>query len=324
MSQGACKIAQSITPKHLELIILPTEKCNFRCTYCYEDFAIGKMKPEIVSGIKQLIQKRLDAGLSSLKLAWFGGEPLLAKDILLDLSNYATTLASQHPALHYHGSMTTNGYLLDLDTLTQLVQLGLREFQISLDGTKTIHDETRRVANGQGSFEKIWQHLLAAKASTLNFEITLRLHVTTKNHDALSELIALINTSFAGDSRFRVFLKAIENLGGPNAGAIETLNNHERTVQMNKLYELIDPKIKVEKLASRKPYICYAAQANSFLIRANGRVGKCTVALNDEKNDIGCITPEGDLCIDNTKLAPWVRGLGTQHPGELACPMMGL
>lgn len=323
MKVGLSKIAQSVTPRYLELILLPTEKCNFRCTYCYEDFAIGKMKPEVVSAIKKLMDKRVEEGLTQLKLSWFGGEPLLAKDIMLDLSAYATNLSQTHSQLHYQGSATTNGYLLTLDTLTRLGELGLREFQVSLDGLESVHDQTRRLANGQGSFAKIWANLLAAKASELNFAITLRLHVTPRNTDSLEALIREINDTFSGDSRFKVFLKAIENLGGPNAATVETITAQERSQVMSRLIALVDPSIQVEKIESRKPYICYAAQANSFLIRANGRVGKCTVALNDERNDIGFITPEGQLKLDNDKLAPWVRGLVTQDLTSLACPMVG-
>lgn len=41
------------------LIIMPTEKCNFRCEYCHEDFKIGRMPRAIVDTVKLLIQKRL-------------------------------------------------------------------------------------------------------------------------------------------------------------------------------------------------------------------------------------------------------------------------
>ena len=41
-----CQIAAAISPRIQELILLPTEKCNFRCTYCYEDFELGKMSEE--------------------------------------------------------------------------------------------------------------------------------------------------------------------------------------------------------------------------------------------------------------------------------------
>ena len=40
------QIAEAISPRIQELILLPTEKCNFRCTYCYEDFELGKMSEE--------------------------------------------------------------------------------------------------------------------------------------------------------------------------------------------------------------------------------------------------------------------------------------
>jgi len=36
-------ILATLNPKSLELILYPTEQCNFRCTYCYEDFLIGRM-----------------------------------------------------------------------------------------------------------------------------------------------------------------------------------------------------------------------------------------------------------------------------------------
>ena len=76
------QIGSCLTPRLQELIILPTEKCNFRCTYCYEDFLIGKMPPAIERGVKALIDRRSDS-LDRLEISWFGGEPLLAADVVL-------------------------------------------------------------------------------------------------------------------------------------------------------------------------------------------------------------------------------------------------
>lgn len=33
---------ETIMNRNLRLIIMPTEQCNFRCRYCYEDFKLGK------------------------------------------------------------------------------------------------------------------------------------------------------------------------------------------------------------------------------------------------------------------------------------------
>ena len=50
--------AKLLTNKILHLILLPTEKCNFRCKYCYEDFSIGRMNVDTISGVKALLEKR--------------------------------------------------------------------------------------------------------------------------------------------------------------------------------------------------------------------------------------------------------------------------
>src|ERR1044071_7965793 len=72
------EFAASFFNEGLQLILLPTEQCNFRCMYCYEDFSGGRMSPGVSEGVKRLIDRRLD-GLRSLTVSWFGGEPLLAR-----------------------------------------------------------------------------------------------------------------------------------------------------------------------------------------------------------------------------------------------------
>jgi uncharacterized protein len=54
---------------HLHLILMPTEKCNFRCIYCYEDFSIGRMGRPVIEGVKALIRRRLPS-LSSIEINW--------------------------------------------------------------------------------------------------------------------------------------------------------------------------------------------------------------------------------------------------------------
>jgi uncharacterized protein len=60
----------------LQLIILPTEQCNFRCVYCYELFDYGLIRQEVVEWIKNLLIAR-KSSLKYLSVSWFGGEPLI-------------------------------------------------------------------------------------------------------------------------------------------------------------------------------------------------------------------------------------------------------
>lgn len=317
------KIIQAVSDDFLELIILPTEKCNFRCVYCYENFEVGKMKTHIVNGIKKLIQKRVEQGLKHLRISWFGGEPLLARNVVVEISEFAVEMVRQHPSLKYDSAMTTNGYLLDRDLLSALSELGVKDFQISLDGTQEVHDKTRLRADGCGTFTAIWNNLLNAKASSVEFQVMIRVHVTPYNLHSLPALIEKIKTDFGGDCRFSIFFKAIEDLGGPNSKTFDVLHHKNRNQVMQELYDQIGTIIKIETVESRQPYICYASQANSFMIRATGSVGKCTIALDDDRNDIGHITPDGYLKLKNEKLAPWIRGLSDLKLKNLSCPLAG-
>jgi uncharacterized protein len=321
-------IAQNILPamltsKYLELIVLPTEQCNFRCTYCYEDFSIGKMQPDIVSGLKQLITRRAPA-LERLKIAWFGGEPLAAKDIVYTISEHAHTLAGEFN-IDYTGSMTTNGFLLTLNTAKKLLAVGVTEFQISLDGAQEEHDKTRRRIDGSGSFEHIWRNLIALKLSDLDFKVLIRVHITPENYESLFHLVEKLKTIFGGDKRFSVFFKAIADLGGPQSRTFKVLTHQSRGQAVEQLIQSAGDALNVVTTKNTEiPYVCYASHANAFVIRANGTLGKCTVALASPKNSIGQLMPDGTLLIDQQKLQPWLRGIQSQSTQELKCPLNGL
>jgi uncharacterized protein len=72
------ELKASLMPDIFHLILFPTEECNFRCVYCYEDFAIGNMQPWLIDATKALLSKKIPH-LKHLHLSWFGGEPLVAK-----------------------------------------------------------------------------------------------------------------------------------------------------------------------------------------------------------------------------------------------------
>lgn len=313
------KIISLVSNRYLELILLPTEQCNFRCVYCYEDFSIGKMKANTVSAIKYLLQNRA-AELDVIKISWFGGEPLAAKDIVLDLSEFAQALTKSHPNLRYISGMTTNAFLLKPDLFMRLVNLGINHYQISLDGTPSMHDKSRIRSNGGETFYKIWQHLLAMKATDLAFNVIIRLHLTPDNVSNMTELVEILKSEFAYDPRFSVFFKAIENLGGPNSGSFKTLHGQDKAGILKQFQQQLAGKLTANKIDANEPYVCYAAQTNSFVIRANGRIGKCTVAFHDDRNTLGQLHDDGTISIDPDKLALWTRGIKTRDTQALHCP----
>lgn len=314
------EIAGSFDDRRLQLFILPTEKCNFRCTYCYEKFDIGRMKPAIVKMVKAFIDRRLEH-LDFLSVEWFGGEPLTAKAVVLDIARHIHASLESVPSVVYSGSMTTNGYLLDGDTATALTQLGVRSFQISLDGPPEVHDESRVKADGSGTFSEIWHNLLTLRDSDLSFEVMLRLHFTPATADRLYSLIDLINDSFFGDNRFKVTFKSVNRLGGENDHKLELFDPQKKREVIASFERHLRQKSQSIVHGQIGPQICYAAKPNSFVIRADGRIGKCTVALYDNRNTVGRIAEDGRVVIDNDKMRPWMKGFETLSAEELGCPL---
>jgi uncharacterized protein len=305
----------------LELIVLPTEKCNFRCVYCYEDFKIGRMQRETVRAVEALIRRRAD-DLHTLYLSWFGGEPLLARDVVLEVSRFAAGCARERPHLSYSAGITTNAYLLDPETFAELAAAGVLDYQISLDGPQQIHDRSRMLAGGGGTFERIWGNLLSLRKTDAPARFRLRVHYDRDTAFEMRPLLDLLKRELLGDPRFFVHFHEIEQLGGPNDRQIKVVSPAERRIAL----EFLNRALYGDDFSAPEPppYVCYAARPNSLLIRADGRVGKCTVALNDARNTIGTLNPDGTLALDRGRIQPWLRGLGTLDASVLECPLAGM
>ncbi|MCY1059463.1 radical SAM protein [Nannocystis sp. SCPEA4] len=310
------QLAASVRADRLQLILLPTEQCNFRCTYCYEDFAIGRMTPEVVSGVKNLIDRRAD-GLSHLQLSWFGGEPTLARSIIEDISSHVLRTQERCKGLRYQSDMTTNGYLLDGPAAEHLARLGVRRYQVSLDGPGEYHDRTRLRADGKGTFNRIWSNLLSIRASPADVHVMLRIHMTPENIPVMADFLRIVRDTLLVDPRFTVFLKRVVRLGGANDSAMEVLESDDPRIAA--LVSLVAEGGTEERLYEPEE-VCYAARANSLLVRADGRLGKCTVALSDPANTIGQLLPDGRIRIDNAQLRPWLQGWESRDPELTGCP----
>jgi uncharacterized protein len=313
----ANEVARALNPRVLNLILLPTEQCNFRCTYCYEDFKQGAMPAWVVSAIKQLMATRAP-GLDELRIAWFGGEPLLASRIICDISQFVQSLQREHPGLRYSGSMATNAALLDAERLATMVACGVTSYQITLDGPAELHNQTRVTRRGSGTFEQIWRHLLGIRNSGFDVAVTLRLHYQADTFTRLFPLIELLNRELAGDERFRVHFKSVARLGGPNDAMIQPVGLQEqRSVEAMLRAMLRFP----DQALSFDDYVCYAGAANSLIIRANGDLNKCTVALSDDANRIGRLNPDGSLTVEQVKFRRWVDALLSDDPDVMGCPL---
>lgn len=311
------EISKALSSRILELIILPTEDCNFRCTYCYEVHVPGRMQQGTVDGIKKLIERRV-GDLEFLRLSWFGGEPLMAKNIVFEVGEFASERC-QALGVEFAGDVTTNGYLLSKATMARLAEANHRQYFVSLAGHGDAHDRLRPLASGNGSFEQIWHNLIELRDSSIRFDISLRLHFTPEL-SSCEELCRRVNEHFGDDERFTVSLQRVADLGGPNTGKFNTMSAEAAQSAIWHLASLI-PDVKVTNLYPDKFPICCAARPNNFLIRPDGRVSRCACHLNDTRNFIGTLDANGVIEFDRDQLKPWFKGYDSFDGDMLACPI---
>ena len=317
-------LASFLDPRVLELIILPTEQCNFRCTYCYEDFEIGEMKANTVEAIKLLIMRRLPK-IQRLVISWFGGEPLMAKAHVFELNAFAKR-ECERAGIEFLSNMTTNAFGLDRATFDTLSQLGMRKYQISMDGDEEGHNQTRKLMSGRGSFKKIWSNLLAMRESSEPFYVKLRVHVHKSNLESVRSLIEKVNAEFGKDERFYIFFKSVGNWGGDSVKQMDLIKDSRTVIaEFEALLESWGWFAARSYGKNERPFNpCYAAVPSSFVIRADGSLAKCTVAFSDPRNRIGHINDDGTLHIDNEKMLQFMRGFEDGNQSALHCPMKGM
>ncbi len=178
----------------LGLTLCPTLQCNFRCPYCFEhsqqDGTV--MSPETVARLLTFIQGYKD--IRHLSIAWFGGEPLLAFNIIRDITEKVQALD-----LNFEGaSLVTNGYLLDGDKIARLNSLKINSIQITLDGPQGVHDSRRVLAGGGPTFQRILGNVAALMDSPYEGSCAIRVNIDKHNLDRFLELRAALLERFTG------------------------------------------------------------------------------------------------------------------------------
>ncbi|MET0621630.1 MAG: radical SAM protein [Pyrinomonadaceae bacterium] len=310
----------------LELILLASEDCNFRCGYCYEEFSRGTMKPEVREGVKRMVESKAGR-LRHLRIGWFGGEPLYGFQAIEDLAPFFIELAEKH-SLNYSSHMTTNGYLLTPDVAEKLLAWEVRQFQITIDGMAEQHDRKRPARDGRGTFETIFSNLRALKARDDEFSVRIRVNYDQENHPHLEEFLALVRQEFGGDPRFAVAFHGVGRWGGANDAALPVCGSDEMMVvrkrlQKSALDKGLTLKGTLRDMNSFGKNVCYAARPYNFVIGADGKVMKCTVVLDkQDHNIVGQLTPDGDMHMRAPNLALWVEPAFESDAGCRKCSLL--
>ena len=154
-------------PRHLLLQWHLTERCNLRCTHCYQS---GERVPELPFDELLAILDQFTGLLRTYKskghVTVTGGEPFVRTDFLPLLE----VLARRRDELTF--AVLTNGTLLDAKLAARLATLRPSFVQVSLEGSEATHDSIR----GKGNYRKAVEALRVLVKAKVQTQISFTAH----------------------------------------------------------------------------------------------------------------------------------------------------
>ncbi len=299
----------------LRLVIHTSKSCNFRCKYCYLYFDNQgennlNISKDTQEGIINFVRKNIN-NYKSVHIDWFGGEPLLDIKAIEYISTNLISICAK-ARKPYEAVITTNGYLLIENNINILLKSKVKHIAITIDGLKEQHDSLRVLRNGGATFDKIIANLeyIRDNVKTRMLTVSLRSNITIEALDHLEEYYQFYNNLFGDDKRFCLFIRPVKDMGGERIDQINNVlfqnNIVDFGIVFDKLGKIVD-KIKFDANfidLSVGGMRCYANSFNRFTIGVDGLISKCDESV-DEIN-IGHLTPEGEMIIDNNKHVEWL------------------
>jgi uncharacterized protein len=188
---------------------MPAGDCNLRCKYCFVENPLrgnhaGRLM-DVETARKALeIFAKLTHDSEKISLTFYGGEPLLNKEVVYFSMKYVRNLErSGQFSRPVEMALLTNGALVDCETVDAARETST-SVAISLDGPRALHDAARKEVGGRGSFQKAKRAFDLFKASGITPGISCTLH--KYNIDHIDEIVDFIVEMAPGGVGFNPLL----------------------------------------------------------------------------------------------------------------------
>lgn len=282
----------------LSLTILLTEKCNLKCTYCFQgggelhqtvltDESKMKIKGFIINKIEEYRPK-------ILSLMLFGGEPLLDfnnnRDWLFEIKEICNK-----NEIGFVTSIITNGLLITPSMMKDLENLNCESIQITLDGPKESHDKRRVYKNGDGTFDKIIEKVKLVKDYEQLPNPVIRINIDKDNIENIESLLKYLKDNELDDCNydFGIIKKTTAACASYQGTCFE---DSELAAVIDSLWDKMkELGFKVYERPQKKFIFCGLYKEASFTISPTGYLYKCWEHVSDPKHLIGEINSEGGV-----------------------------
>lgn len=297
-----------------------TYNCNFRCPYCFEKRENKDSSHRIVFTKEQV--DRTFAAMNEIEhrkqlqspiITLYGGEPLLKEN-----KEIVTYIVQEGKKRGYKFHAITNGY--DLDSFLDLLSPDLIcQLQITIDGTKQLHNQKRKHFEDPDSFDKIISNIKLIFQRKLNVNIHIRVNVDNHNLNDFKALYSYFEQiAFLTYKNFKVYSALIQNneeVQGQDKNDVDFLSESEYlkgnenmgTISSCAGYNIIYKKIHLALTSKRAiplTAVHCTAQTGEYVFTPLKEIYPCWEVIGNKKFQIGSIR-EDSIIWNKEELEKW-------------------
>jgi len=323
--------------KFVDLVVMPTYNCNFRCEYCFERNRLDRgpewlnrsMSPQMVDALFDAVAGLQKRGGVVRRVILYGGEPLLRANQAL-----VADLLRRCGEMGIHIAAVTNGY--DLDHFLDVFPQEVTDFlQITVDGPAPVHDSRRYLAGGQGTFARIMDNI--GKALDHHLHINVRTNVNRANlRDGLSLMDEYRRRGFIGNPYFSFYFKA--TLGCYEEDPANAITDEDvfqallgagvdrkEAIRLSRVHSFMaqfaSSALDRTQYPLLKPSFC-GAHSDMLVVDPDGTLYACWDMVSMEEHAVGFLDPESKRFLYNFNFAKWRNRTAEQLPDCAQCPLM--
>lgn len=268
----------------MDLTFVLTEECNLRCSYCYQREFRPTTLP--VSRAVTCMEKAIAAGVESLSLTFFGGEPLLRAKEMFEILEAARRLEARL-GKPIPAKVATNGALLDQEIVDRGASLGLF-FSLSLDGNGRAQDAGRLDAHGESCFENVSNALDLLVAAAQPFAVYSV--ITPENVRTLDRSVR-----FLWDAGARIMINTVDYTSQWEQGDIAALaaqitklgSFYERLLRLKRSFHLEPFDSRISKRTRAGEWGCCSPGVQQVTLGPDGTLYGCVEYFHEAHLPLG-------------------------------------
>jgi uncharacterized protein len=285
---------------HLGLTIAPTLDCNYNCFYCFEEHHQEYMTSAEIQSIVRYIETKKD--IQSLNITWFGGEPLMAADRIIEFYE-----KFKQPIKAIYSSIITNGYYMTPEIVKMFKKNNINRVQISIDGIEDDYNAIKYSKSDQNCWNTIVKNIDYIIIKT-NININIRVNLQTNDANKFMKIASFFKNRH-GDHKYLYIAPAFLSTNR----ITEKQNKKSHLIEKNDqiLFDLDVSRMAIENNMREIPLSIYPSNMinecpvrneNFTGIGPGGLLYKCWENIGNKKECYGFLDMEGKINITNYTL----------------------